>query len=370
MPNQGKSVFCHSIQKLKKNKLAIVAMVVILMAAIASIFCYVFATDYTKNGALQQVVLKYKPIGYEQLMLKVPLDNYTSRRSFSDYFFGKNQDFEEIPIAKYQIQADKIIYSPYIGEGLQAEPKEKAIKVWTKKGILPAQISQKFIYTKKFYLGTDSFGRDFYSRLLIGARISFFIGFIAVAISLLVGIVLGAIGGYYGGKIDAAIMWFINVVWSIPTLLLVMAITLAIGKGFWQIFIAVGLTMWVEVARVVRGQFLSIRKKEFVEAAKSLGMSNARIMFKEILPNVVAPVIVISSANFAAAILVESGLSFLGIGAQPPTPSWGNIIKENYTHILLGMQYLAFLPGLCILLLVLAFNVFGNSLRDALDIKN
>ncbi|MRJ08196.1 ABC transporter permease [Ornithobacterium rhinotracheale] len=370
MSNHGKSVFYHSIQKLKKNVLAIVALVVIVLAAIASVFCYVLATDYTKDAALQQVVLKYKPIGYKQLMLKVPLSNYTPGRTFSDYFFGKKQDFEEIPITQYQIQRDKIIYTPYIGDGLQAEPKEKDIKIWTDKNISPAQLSQNFVYTKKFYLGTDSFGRDFYSRLLVGTRISFFIGFIAVAISLLVGIVLGAIGGYYGGKTDAAIMWLINVVWSIPTLLLVMAITLAIGKGFWQIFIAVGLTMWVEVARVVRGQFLSFRKKEFVEAAQSLGMSNARIMFKEILPNVVAPVIVISAANFAAAILVESGLSFLGIGAQPPTPSWGNIIKENYTHILLGMQHLALLPGLCILLLVLAFNVFGNALRDALDIKN
>ncbi|QAR31345.1 ABC transporter permease [Ornithobacterium rhinotracheale] len=370
MSKQGKSLFYHSIQKLKKNALAIVALSIILTAAIVSVFCYAIATDYTKDAAMQQVVLKYKPIGYEQLMLKVPLSNYTPHRTLSDYFFGKKQDFEQIPITGYKIQGGKITYTPYLGEGLHAEPKEKDLSIWTEKDISLQEIPQKYIYTQKFYLGTDSFGRDFYSRLLVGTRISFFIGFIAVAISLLVGIALGAIGGYYGGKTDAAIMWLINVVWSIPTLLLVMAITLAIGKGFWQIFIAVGLTMWVEVARVVRGQFLSFRKKEFVEAAQSLGMSNARIMFKEILPNVVAPVIVISAANFAAAILVESGLSFLGIGAQPPTPSWGNIIKENYTHILLGMQYLALLPGACILLLVLAFNVFGNALRDALDIKN
>jgi len=150
---------------------------------------------------------------------------------------------------------------------------------------------------------------------------------------------LGALAGYYKGRTDNIIMWLINVVWSIPTLLLVIAITLAIGKGFWQIFIAVGLTMWVEVARVVRGQFLSYREKEFVEAA-------------------------------ASAILVESGLSFLGIGAQPPTPSWGNIIKEHYNHIILGKQHLAILPGLAIMLLVLGFNIFGNVLRDIMDIKN
>ena len=370
MPEKGKSILSSSFSKLKKNILAMVAISVIIVAAIVSIFCYVFATDSTQNAAMQQVILKYKPIGYEQKMLKIPLKNYTEQKSFSDYFFGKKQDFEEIPIIDYSITENNIEYTPYLGENLKGETQGKSLKIWLDKGISKADIEKEFIYKKQFYLGTDSFGRDFYSRLLVGTRISFFIGFIAVAISLLVGITLGALAGYYGGKIDAVIMWVINVVWSIPTLLLVMAITLAIGKGFWQIFIAVGLTMWVEVARVVRGQFLSYREKEFVEAARSLGMKDSRIIFKEILPNTIAPVIVISAANFAAAILIESGLSFLGIGAQPPMPSWGNIIKENYAHIILGKQHLALLPGLCILILVLAFNVFGNTLRDALDIKN
>lgn len=355
---------------LKKNLLAMVAAGVILAAAIISIFCYTLATDDTKDAALQQVSLKYKPIGFSQKMLKIPLENYTPNYSFSDYFLGKQQDFEEIPIQTAHIQGRQLVYTLPSQTKASFKIQQKPISLWVNKGISPEDILSHFIYTKKFILGTDGFGRDFYSRLLVGTRISFFIGFIAVAISLLVGITLGAIGGYYGGRIDAFIMWLINVVWSIPTLLLVMAITLAIGKGFWQIYIAVGLTMWVEVARVVRGQFLSERKKEYVEAARSLGMNRTRIIFKEILPNIIAPVIVISSANFAAAILVESGLSFLGIGAQPPTPSWGNIIKENYAHIILGKQHLALLPGLCISLLVLAFNIFGNALRDAMDIKN
>jgi peptide/nickel transport system permease protein len=206
--------------------------------------------------------------------------------------------------------------------------------------------------------------------MLIGTRISFSIGFIAVFISLVIGLSIGAIAGYFGGKIDAFIMWLINITWSIPTLLLVIAITLALGKGFWQVFIAVGLTMWVEVARVVRGQLISAKEMQYVEAAKALGFSNFRIIFKHILPNIMAPVIVISAANFAGAILMESGLSFLGIGAQPPTPSWGAMIKDHYSYIILGKAYLAIIPGLAIMSLVMAFMLIGNALRDALDVKN
>jgi peptide/nickel transport system permease protein len=206
--------------------------------------------------------------------------------------------------------------------------------------------------------------------MLVGARISFFIGFIAVFISLIIGISVGAIAGYFGGKTDAFIMWLINITWSIPTLLLVIAITLALGKGYWQVFIAVGLTMWVEVARVVRGQVMSTKEMQYVEAAKALGFSNFRIIFNHILPNIMAPVIVISAANFAGAILIESGLSFLGIGAQPPTPSWGGMIKDHYSYIILGKTYLAIIPGLAIMSLVMAFMLIGNALRDALDVKN
>lgn len=370
MAQRGESLTQITLQKLKRNPLAMASAMLIVLAAFVSVFCYVLATDKTENAALQQVVLKYKPIGYEQLTLKIPSStNYQNKRSISDWFFGKKQDFEEIAITDYRFKNSELQYTPYIGEGLTAEPKTISLQPFSALNISEKEIKKDFIYTKKYWLGTDSFGRDFYSRLLVGTRISFFVGFIAVAISLLVGITIGALGGYYRGKIDNFIMWLINVVWSIPTLLLVMAITLAIGKGFWQIFIAVGLTMWVEVARVVRGQFLSYREMEFVEAACALGMSDVRIIFKQILPNILAPVIVISAANFAAAILIESGLSFLGIGAQPPTPSWGNIIKEHYAHIILGKQHLAILPGMLILLLVLAFNVFGNQLRDAMDIK-
>lgn len=369
MEQQAGSLNQNAIRRIKKNPLGVVSFLWIVLAAIVTIFAYAFSTDKVKDANQQNVILAYQPIGFQQLVIEVPLENYESKWRWRDFFFGKAVDTELIALVDYEIKNNELIYIPYLGENLEGEPTSIDLKVWTDQGISAEKITQDFVYDKIYLLGTDAYGRDFYSRLIIGTRISFLIGFIAVFISLFVGIPIGAIGGFYRGKVDDFIMWLINVVWSIPTLLLVIAITLALGKGFWQIFIAVGLTMWVEVARVVRGQFISYREKEFVEAARALGFSDFRIIFKEILPNILAPVIVISAANFAAAILVESGLSFLGIGAQPPTPSWGNLIKENYSHIIIGDAHLAVLPGVAIMLLVLAFNIFGNVLRDAFDVK-
>ena len=226
------------------------------------------------------------------------------------------------------------------------------------------------ILNQTFWFGTDRFGRDLLSRMIYGIRVSLAVGLIAVFISLLIGISLGLLAGFYRGRVDSIIMWFVNVIWSIPTLLLVIAITLALGKGFWQVFVAVGLTMWVEVARIVRGQVLAIRELEYIDASKVLAYSSYRIIFKHILPNVIGPVIVISAANFAAAILIEAGLSFLGIGAQPPIPTWGGIIKDHYSYIIMDKAYLAIIPGLAIMSLVLSFMILGNGLRDAFDVRH
>ena len=223
--------------------------------------------------------------------------------------------------------------------------------------------------TRTFLLGTDRYGRDILSRLLIGVRVSLAVGLVTVIISLTLGVILGALAGYFGGRIDDMIMWFINVIWSIPTLLLVFAITLVLGKGFWQVFIAIGLTMWVNVARIIRGQILSVRELEYVEAGRALGYSSLRIIFRHILPNVMGPVLVVAASNFASAIVIEAGLSFLGIGVQPPQPSWGLMIKENYNFIITHNPMLALVPGFAIMLLVLAFNLLGNGLRDALDVR-
>jgi len=216
----------------------------------------------------------------------------------------------------------------------------------------------------KHWLGTDRYGRDVLSRLMAGTAISLGVGFTSVLISLFIGILLGAWAGYRGGWVDATVSWFIQVVWTLPTLLMVLAITMAFGKGLWQVFLAIGLTMWVDVARVVRGQFLSLREMEFIEAARGLGFSDLRIMLRHMLPNATGPIIVIAAANFAAAILVESGLSFLGYGAQIPIPSWGNIIQEHY-HLITGSHaWLAIAPGALIVSVVLAFTFIGDGLRE------
>ena len=218
--------------------------------------------------------------------------------------------------------------------------------------------------TQTHWLGTDRYGRDVLSRLLAGSGISLGVGFTAVLISLFFGILLGAWAGYRGGRVDAVISWFIQVVWTLPTLLMVLAITMAFGKGLWQVFLAIGLTMWVDVARVVRGQFFALREMEFIQAAQAFGFSDLRVMLRHMLPNATGPITVIAAANFAAAILIESGLSFLGYGAQIPIPSWGNIIQEHY-HLITGSHaWLAVAPGVLIISVVLAFTFIGDGLRQ------
>jgi len=328
---------------------------------------YSISPDKTENANWSDLSIQSKAPGFEVLMLKVPIKN-TSKFTFSEYFFGRKERFYKYPILNYQIQKDKIIYVPYTDDlDLKVEKEVSLADFPNEKNM--EKVSQKYIKHKKFYLGTDKSGRDYLSRTLVGSRISLSIGFIAVFISVIVGLFFGSISGYFGGKIDAFVMWLINIVWSIPTLLLVIAITLALGKGFWQVFIAVGLTMWVEVARIVRGQVISSKQSQYVIAAKALGYSHSRILIKHILPTVIAPIIVISAANFASAILIESGLSFLGLGTQPPTPSWGGMIKESYSDIIMGKPYLAIIPGVAILLLTLSFMLIGNTLRDVLDVK-
>lgn len=296
-----------------------------------------------------------KAPGFEVDMLVIPND-IEPQTFINKLLYGDNNPDIEIPIINYKISNDTIYYQEFN----QFDNKTLNLQL----------IDGSDVVNKKFYLGTDKFGRDVLSRIIIGARISFSIGFVAVFISLIIGLIMGCLSGYYSGFVDQIIMWLINVTWSIPTLLLVIAITLALGKGFWQVFIAVGLTMWVEVARVVRGQVISLKQREFITAAHVLGFSDFRIITKHILPNITSPLIIISAANFAASILIESGLSFLGLGAQPPMSSWGSMIKDHYNYIILGEPFLAIIPGICIMMLVMAFMLLGNSLRDVLDVKN
>ncbi len=397
---KSKSPGALAFAKLIKNKPAIFGLVVILLAVLVAILGANIRKDKTLMANEMLLPIAAQKPGFKVTMLKINKGKAIQTANFIEqlFFGGAQNPYKYIPINKYRFNGDEIFYNEYSGQGEQLLPELKIKMVqaafgisasvynsnnqtitYTNKNGIQQSISQQNlkkiientnISTEKYVLGTDKYGRDLLSRIFAGTIISLSVGLIAVFISLLVGIFMGAVAGYYGGKTDAIITWFINVIWSIPTLLLVISITLLLGKGFSQIFIAVGLTMWVEVARITRGQFLSLREKEFVEAARALGYKPFRIIFKHILPNAWSPLIVISASNFANAILIEAGLSFLGVGAQPPMPSWGNMIKEHYGYIVLDKAYLALAPGCAIMLLVLAFTLLGNGLRDALDTRS
>lgn len=344
-----------------KNKGALLALILIGIALFLAIFGYLLAPDNSKNANRMIPEIGSKKPGFSiQLLMLHKEQNAASENRIVQMFVGKEDLFTYIPITNYQLMGrDSLVYDKYVDEGI------------TEKKSLKISSGNVYKFSRQtFYLGTDKFGRDILSRLIIGVRVSLGVGLIAVLISVTIGVLLGSLAGYFRGWIDDVIMWFINVIWSIPTLLLVFAITLVLGKGFWQVFIAVGLTMWVNVARLVRGQVLAVRELEYIEATKALGYSHGRTIVKHILPNILGPVMVIAASNFASAIVIEAGLSFLGVGVQPPQPSWGLMIKENYNFIITNNPMLALVPGIAIMLLVLAFNLLGNGLRDALNVRS
>lgn len=400
--NHSHSLSYAAWQRIKKNKLAMLGCIIIGICLTIAVLGYAITPDSTPDANNQLLEISKKPPGFKVKMLQVRKNEPSHKVSFFyKMLFGEQSDFRPVPLSSYSFKDENIVCKEYntaskketeitfnladvvyavnTDSSVYSNLKEGTITFYelgsnqqVKKTIteLKMQIEQQHLIEKKYVLGTDPSGRDLLSRLLLGTRVSFSVGFISVFISVFIGMLIGSVAGYYRGRVDAVIVWFINVVWAIPTLLLVIAITLALGKGFWQVFIAVGLTMWVEVARVIRGQVLSLREKEFIEAGRALGFKNARIIFRHVLPNVMGPVIVIAAANFASAILTEAGLSFLGIGSQPPTASWGAMISAHRGYIISDASYLAFLPGFAIALLVLSFVLLGNGLRDALDTKS
>ncbi len=357
MPGHEYSFIKTFWKKLRRNKGAVFGLAVIILALLTAVFAYVLAPDNTPDANRIIVEIAAKKPCYQQQFFKFKKENKTD---IGNYFSGKEDRYQFVPITTYKVLNDSIEAAKYIDDGLTEIMKFP----------LNGRKATDAVETKTFWFGTDKFGRDILSRLLIGTRVSLGVGFIAVLISLTVGIFLGSIAGFFRGRTDDIVMWFVNVVWSIPTLLLVFAITLALGKGYWQVFIAVGLTLWVNVARLVRGQVLSIRELNYIEATKAMGFSAARTIIRHILPNIMGPVMVIAASNFASAIVIEAGLSFLGLGVQPPQPSWGLMIKENYNFIITNNPMLAIAPGIAIMLLVLAFNLLGNGLRDVLDVRN
>ena len=345
---------------IKKTPLYISVLIISLFFFI-SLFCYFIIPDKTINANSINLTIKSQKPGFKKMFFENVSVNY----SIKNLFFGSEKIDESYPLDDYEIINDSIIKIINYDESKKSLLDEKIIII-TKNSNIHNNVHEieKFISEKKFIFGTDIYGRDLFSRIILGARVSLSIGLMAVFISNFIGIILGLISGYYGGYIDKVIVWVINIFWSIPTLLLVIALSLALGKGFWQVYIAIGLSIWVDVARLVRGKVISEKNKDYIFASKVLGYNDIKILINNILPNIISPILIFSAANFASSILLESGLSFLGIGSQPPTPSWGYMIKENYQYIIFGNSYLIIIPSIFLISMVLSFYYLSNHLAS------
>lgn len=303
-------------KKLTRNAGALFGLVVISISLLIALFAYLLAPDRSPHANRMILEIGGRKPGFRQEFLLVKKERQVVYYSpVIQWLAGKEDSYNYIPINRFEYLGDSLVVWKFIDEGI-----EERFAYFLPQSKRSSNDPYK-IETRRFLLGTDKYGRDILSRLLIGVRVSLAVGLVTVLISLSIGVFLGAIAGYFGGRMDDLVMWFINIIWSIPTLLMVFALTLVLGKGFWQVFIAIGLTMWVNVARIIRGQILSVRELEYVEAGKALGFSSLRIIFRHILPNVMGPVLVVAAANFASAIVIESGLSFLALAYNPRSPA-------------------------------------------------
>lgn len=409
MSNSGKSPWHHARRRFAKNLPAMFGLGWLIVCALVAIFAFLLMPDNTYNANFQVVELPKRPPGTEVVLLFQPSQVDAEEPGFwARNFTGVPDRFTPIPVqsrSSVQLEDGNVVAIGLRGEAIQFDLLEFMMPLdryhpdalaWSEATGMPYELNndsyryrnldgelesisqtvlesrflEEQVVTETFLLGSDGFGRDVLSRLLLGTRVSLSVGLMAVLVSLVLGIGLGALAGFFRGWVDAVVMWFVSVVWSIPTLLLAISISFVLGEGFWQLFIAIGISMWVEVARIVRGQIFAVREMQYVEATRAMGFGNFRVILRHILPNILSPLLIVAAANFAAAILIEAGLSFLGVGVEAPTPSWGSMIKEGYTQVMFESgTWLAIFPGMAIVLVVISLNLVGFGLRDAFDPK-
>lgn len=349
----------HVWIKIWRNRLSRLGVIIMSILLLLAFAAFLIAEDSSPTANEQHPEVTLMSPGFNTTVVTTQKHKVVDQPGWTRYLSGAEKPYSELPVKSAIIDGGDIVITTYTN----------VEKIIDGDALFYPELRDN-IRNKSFLLGTDRYGRSIFSRLLLGIRISLLVGLFAVIISLVVGTTLGLLGGYFGGWIDRLIMYFINVTWSIPTLLLVFAIVLALGRGLGIIILAIGLTMWVEVARIVRGQVKKIKEEAFVMAAKSTGVRNGRILFFHILPNIIGPILVIGAANFASAILIEAGLSYLGFGVKPPTPSIGTMLSEHYGYAISGKPIMAIIPAVTIMLLVLGMNLLGSGLRDVFDVKS
>jgi peptide/nickel transport system permease protein len=365
-----------------RSVLSKIALSLLLLFFSISFFAYFIIPDKTQHANLQVVEIAFREPGYRCYFFKIPIEKPEKVSFLRRLWKGEKPTYTVQPFERYSLHGDSLylfyssIHHPskknhvviYLPEFFE---KSKSLG-WINQNqpYEPTWVVSHFTERKVFWLGTDKLGRDYLSRLIVGGRISLMAGLVGMLVSLLIGTLIGLLAGYWRGWLDRFLVWFFSVVWSLPTILLVMAISFALGKGFLQVLIAIGLTLWVDVARTVRGQVMSIRERLHITAAKALGIPSWRIILFHVFPEVRSILFILAASNFSTAMLVESGVSFLGLGIQPPVPSWGNMIRDYYTHLVLPTAYLAILPGILLAIVIFSLMVMANELRDYYDVRN
>lgn len=347
----------------------------ILVISLVALFAYPLSPDDSPNANRMIPELSAKAPGFSKLFLKLPLQ--TGATSGTPWLrtvaTGRPPLYRLLPVNSFFFARDSIIVAHYIDKG-----KQETLSFLIS-DLLPPTMQQQALggqqmavfndalVTRRFYLGTDRYGRDVLSRLILGSRVSLAAGFTAMLLSMAIGIILGIAAGYYRGWVDRILLYLTDVHWAVAGLLLVFAITLSFGRGFWQLVIAIALIMWPGTARSIRGQVIALQQLDYITAAKTQGLTNTRIIFRHILPNLAGLLLSIAAANLASAVLIEAGLSFLGLGVQPPVPLWGALLREYLGLLPTGSLLPVLVPGILITALAGAFNVLSHALRQLQD---